>query len=357
MASTATSQLKKALLAKYPWAKSPLIVGAPMRVMAGPAMAVQVSQAGGVGFIGPQVKRDNIYSDFDQAIQLIQASPSLSPHSSSTLPVGVGFQTWNDDLEHSIPAIAKYKPCAVWLFAPRDGQAEFNTWTARIRSASPNTQIWVQVGTLGEAVAAASSASSKPDVLVIQGGEAGGHGRAKDGMGTMVLFPEVADALKDAGIPLVAAGGIIDARGVAAALSLGAAGAAMGTRFLASTEARIAKGYQDEVVRGSDGAASTVRTQLYNHLRGTFGWPEAFAPRTLINKSWEEHVAGESFETLQERHDEAAKKGDAGWGPEGRLATYVGAGVGLVRDVKDAAAIVTETREGAIEIIRGLAEA
>lgn len=125
MASAAKLQLKKALLAKYPWAKSPLIVGAPMRVMAGPAMAVQVSHAGGIGFLGPQIKRDSIYTDFDEVAKLVQANPVLSPHSSTTLPVGVGFQTWNDDLEHSIPAIAKYKPCAVWLFAPRDGQAEF----------------------------------------------------------------------------------------------------------------------------------------------------------------------------------------------------------------------------------------
>lgn len=357
MASAAKLQLKKALLAKYPWAKSPLIVGAPMRVMAGPAMAVQVSHAGGIGFLGPQIKRDSIYTDFDEVAKLVQANPVLSPHSSTTLPVGVGFQTWNDDLEHSIPAIAKYKPCAVWLFAPRDGQAEFDTWSSRIRAASPATQIWAQVGTLGEAVAAANAASgSRADVLVIQGSEAGGHGRAKDGMGTMVLFPEVADALKDAGIPLVAAGGIIDARGVAAALSLGAAGAAMGTRFLAASEARIAKGYQDEVVRGSDGASSTVRTHLYNHLRGTFGWPEQWAPRTMINRSWEEHVAGESFETLQTRHDEAAKKGDAGWGPDGRLATYVGAGVGLVRDVKGAGEIVSEVRQGAVEILKGLVD-
>ncbi|KAM3441697.1 hypothetical protein MY4824_001475 [Beauveria thailandica] len=341
----------QALLAQsYKWLRAPYIIGAPMRALAGPELAIEISTAGGLGFIGPPVKIADAAVDLAKASQLARASTSsdFQQHlsSSETLPVGIGFQTWTTDLNEALATLQQDKPCAVWLFAPKRGQAELDEWTAALRKAEPNMKIWIQVGTLREAVAAATS-SSPPDVLVVQGAEAGGHGRAQDGVGLQALFPEVFDAVCERGIPLIAAGGIADGRGLAAALSLGAAGGAMGTRLLAAAETRISKGYQNEVVRAGDSAASTVRTHLYNHLRGTYGWPEQFAPRALINKSWTDHQAGVPFEKLKERHDEAARAGDAGWGPEGRLATYVGAAVGLVGQVKPAASIIAETRDEA----------
>lgn len=348
-----------ALLAhSYKWLKAPYVIGAPMRVLAGPELAIEISTAGGLGFIGPPAKIGDAAADLARAAQLARASASAALQSHTTtsgvLPVGIGFQTWTTDLKEVILALQENKPCAVWLFAPRHGQKELDEWTVALREVEPKIQIWVQAGTLTEAVAAATS-SSPPDVLVVQGAEAGGHGRAHDGVGIQALFPEVSDATRESGIPLIAAGGIADGRGLAAALSLGAAGAAIGTRFLAARETRISKGYQDEVLRASDSGKSTVRTQLYNHLRGTYGWPEQFAPRTVINKSWTEHQAGVPFEELKARHDELAKTGDAGWGPEGRLATYVGAAVGLVHDVKPAGVITSETRDEAATVFTSMA--
>lgn len=349
-------ELRRRLLQTYPWAAAPFIISAPMRVLTGPELAVAVSSAGGLGFIGPPLKPADMFPDLEKAEQLLSAHPALAARSPALLPVGVGFQTWNGDVKVAAEIVGKHKPCAAWLFAPRGGQAEFDEWTAALRAASPDTQIWQQVGSLSEALAAARSPSATaPDVLVIQGAEAGGHGRANDGLGMTALFPEVSDALSDVSIPIVAAGGIVDGRGVAAAHSLGAAGAAMGTRFLASEEARIAKGYQNEVVRASDGAVSTVRTQLYNHLRGTFGWPEHWSPRGIVNKSWIDHQAGVPFEELKTRHDVSAAQGDAGWGPEGRLATYAGAAVGLVRSVDKAYDIVESVRGDAKLILKSLA--
>lgn len=350
--------LRRWLAQVYPWVKAPFIVGAPMRVMSGPSLAVAVSSAGGLGFIGPTMKAEDLFSDLEKADGLIRLSPLASATQRSTaalLPIGVGFQTWNGDLKVALSAVQEHRPCAVWLFAPRHGQNELNEWTTGVREASPETQIWIQVGTLGEAIDAVRS-STPPDVLVIQGAEAGGHGRAKDGLGTMALFPEIADVTRESGIPLIAAGGIVDGRGVAAALSLGAAGVAMGTRMLAATETRISKGYQNEVIRATDGATSTVRTQLYNHLRGTFGWPEQFSPRGLINRSWVDHQDGIPFDELKRLHDEAVKSGDAGWGPEGRLATYAGAAVGLVHNVDTAGVILDSVRGEAKDIILSLAD-
>lgn len=332
-----------------------------MRVMSGPALAVAVSRAGGLGFIGPAANTPDIAVNLEEASALVdkaRLSPSspasnLFPPANSCLPVGIGFQLWADDVDAAVANVERFKPCAAWLFAPREGPEELETWSRRIRRACPKTQIWIQIGTLGEARGLLQS-SEKPDVVVVQGAEAGGHGRARDGMGIMTLLPEVADAMASSGIPLLAAGGIADGRGAAAALCLGASGAVMGTRFLASSEARISKGYQNEILRASDGAVSTTRTLLYNHLRGTFGWPAEYQPRTIINKSFLDHQAGVPFEDLKRHHDEAAKMGDSGWGPEGRLATYAGASVGLIHGVKAAGDIVREVQSDALERIRSV---
>lgn len=349
------------LLARYPWASWPFIVSAPMRVMAGPAMAVAVSRAGGLGFIGPAANTQGMAVDLEEVSGLVNKARTSSsssgsnvfPPANSLLPVGVGFQLWADDINVAVANIERFKPCAAWLFAPREGPGELETWSSRIRRASPETQIWIQIGTLGEAKGLLQI-SEKPDVVVVQGAEAGGHGRARDGMGIMTLLPEVADAMASSRIPLLAAGGIADGRGAAAALCLGASGAVMGTRFLTSSEARISKGYQDEIVRASDGAVTTTRTLLYNHLRGTFGWPADYQPRTIINKSFLDHQEGVPFEELKKRHDEAAKTGDSGWGPEGRLATYAGTSVGLIHGVKAAGDIVREVQSDAFEKIKSL---
>ncbi|KAL2150938.1 hypothetical protein VTH82DRAFT_6036 [Thermothelomyces myriococcoides] len=351
------------LATTYPWTIAPLIVSAPMRVMSGPRLAVAVSRAGGLGFIGPGLKPESTAADLETAKGLLSSSssspsaadssPCDMPQRDGLLPVGVGFQLWNGDVEAAAAAVGRYRPASVWLFAPRHGQAEVDEWTRRLREASPGTDIWLQVGTLREALDATAS-PFPPDILVVQGAEAGGHGQATDGVGFVTLLPEIADATRGSGIPLIAAGGVADGRGVVAALGVGAAGVAMGTRFLASHEARISKGYQDEVVRAVDGGANTVRTHLYNHLRGTFGWPEQFSPRTIVNRSWAEHQAGTPFEEIKKRHDEAVVKGDAAWGPDGWTATYAGANIGLIRSVAAAGDIVRGIRSEAGKIIQTL---
>lgn len=352
--------LRSRLLDTHPWVTAPLIISAPMRYFTGPDLAVAVSSAGGLGFIGPPMKPTDLFTDLEKAETLVKALDSSSKSSAfyqktSLLPIGVGFLVWSGDVKVAAECVKKHRPCAAWLFAPGGGQKEMDEWSRALREASPGTKIWHQVGTVTEAIETAKSAD-KPDVLVVQGAESGGHGRTKDGLGLTALFPEVAEAVADSDMPVVASGGIVDGRGVASALSLGAAGAAMGTRFLASEEIRLAKGYQNEVIRATDGATSTVRTQLYNHLKGLFGWPEHWSPRGVINKSWTEHQAGVDFDELRKRHDELSAQGDAAWGPDGRVATYAGAAVGLVRSVNKATDIVETTRNDATAIINLLAK-
>src|SRR5205085_1711208 len=88
------------------------------------------------------------------------------------------------------------------------------------------------------------AAQRKADVIIAQGSEAGGF---TGSVSTMALVPQVVDAVGP--IPVVAAGGIGDGRGIAAALMLGAQGANMGTRFLASKEATVSDDWKDGILR------------------------------------------------------------------------------------------------------------
>jgi nitronate monooxygenase len=126
----------------------------------------------------------------------------------------------------------------------------------RVRDAGAT--LLVSVGSAAEARAAERAGA---DVVVAQGWEAGGHVQSE--VATMALLPRVADAVD---VPVVAAGGIGDGRGVAAALALGADGAWLGTRFLATEEADAARAYRDRVTDADE--TDTFRGELFDG-----GWP------------------------------------------------------------------------------------
>ncbi len=114
-------------------------------------------------------------------------------------------------------------------------------------------QVWSMCGKVQHAVAAEDAGC---DVVVAQGTEAGGHTGRVAGM---ALIPQIVDAVD---IPVVAAGSIVDGRGLAAALAFGAQGVWMGTRFIASEEARAAKAYKEAIL--SAGSADTAITRCYS---------------------------------------------------------------------------------------------
>jgi len=115
----------------------------------------------------------------------------------------------------------------------------------------------VKVMVVGGAVKHAIKAEQAGcDAVILQGGEGGGH------TGLVGTLPLVAQAVEAVNIPVIAAGGIYDGRGLAAALSLGAVGVWMGTRFIASAEAHAAQSYKDTIVGASD--IDTTRTRCYS---------------------------------------------------------------------------------------------
>jgi nitronate monooxygenase len=147
-----------------------------MKVIAGPSLAVAVSAAGGLGFIGPGASPSDLERSLQEVDSLITSSSVLSKISKEhgLLPIGVGFQTWAGDLSIAIPVLEKFKPSAVWLFAPRHGQMEVDEWSRKIREVSKRTRVWIQVPSVADAIAATKSAE-RADVLVVQGADAGGR--------------------------------------------------------------------------------------------------------------------------------------------------------------------------------------
>jgi nitronate monooxygenase len=350
------------LRAAYPWAKTPLLACAPMLNIALPSLAVPVSAAGGLGFLAAGYDVGKLDQNLAEASHLIKTSPNTSLQAYHTqtglLPIGVGFLIWGADLPASLAAIESNPPAAVWLFAPSAQPDDLRPWADRIRAVSAGrTAIWAQVGTVAEALAV--SEAIRPDVLVVQGCDAGGHGLARSAS-ALTLVPEVTDALRErrlGDIPVLAAGGVVDGRGLAASLALGACGAVLGTRFLAANEAVLARGYRDRVLGAADGGVSTARSTVYDRVRGITGWPGRYDGRGVINESYVDAVErGMSDEENKRLYENELKKGDAGWAAEGRLTTYAGTGVGLVREAMPAAQIVESVLSEAKSALASCAE-
>ncbi|KAI5289260.1 hypothetical protein KEM54_004143 [Ascosphaera aggregata] len=351
----------------YPWTETPIVASAPMLDIAGSDLAVAVTKAGGIGFIAGGFSATNLAGHLQTALTNLKNVRSRQ----NTIPIGVGFIVWKADIDKCISLLRETPPAAVWLFAPDpDRRVEvLQTWVTRIKSdVSSETTIWVQVGTVIEAMDFAEQGI--PDVIVAQGQDAGGHGLAQNA-GLISLLPEMDDALKRAGfsIPIVAAGGIMDKRGLAAAICLGADGCAMGTRFLGSPEAEIYPAYRRELIAATDGGLATLKTTVYDRARGILGWPKEYKGRGLLNRTFFDSLKGvpdEEIRKMYEQEEKLAKVTDtlekgikiganvgAGYGKDGRLVTYCGTGVGLLRETKAAGEIVKEVRKGAAEVLQG----
>ncbi|KAJ0416656.1 Nitronate monooxygenase-domain-containing protein [Aspergillus carlsbadensis] len=284
----------------------------PINIQKLPLKVQTVSEAGGLGFLAGGFDVSPLESNLEEAVRLVKKSTELEHFNAGAgtgiLPIGVGFLNWGTDLTKSIAAIEKYRLCA--------------------------TKVWVQVGTVAEAIAVAEAPSL--DVLVVQGSDAGGRGLAQSAS-IITLVPETDD------IPLLVAGGIADRRGLAAALALGVSGAVTGTRFLALSETKIAPGYQNEVLRASDGGTISVRSTVYDRVRETLSWPTRYGGRGIITRA----IA---------LYEEELKKGGVGWGPDARITTYAGTGVGLVKERLRASEITANVIQEAQDIIRRLKE-
>ncbi|KAK6001950.1 hypothetical protein QM012_002440 [Aureobasidium pullulans] len=329
----------------YPWVSSPVIVSAPMSGFAGPALAHAVFKAGGIGFLGglPDIKA--LRTALQDVTELVTGNRLLQPE--TTLPIGLGVLLFAQKLDEVVALIAEFRPVAVWLFAAHES-ADFGRWTEAIRKASERTKIWIQFGSVTGAVNLAQSC--KPDVLVLQGADAGGHGGEK-GAGIISLIPETLYALQSLELDdmsIVAAGGIADGASVAAALALGADGVVMGTRFLVAEETVVHPAYQAAILETEDGGQTTTRAKLFDELAGPNIWPKDFDGRALIAQSYHDHIQGISIDEIRKSHAEAKQTPHLGFDQENRRAAiWAGTGVGFARKKAPASEIIAEVRQAA----------
>ena len=215
-------------------------------------------------------------------------------------------------------------------------------------------KVFHQVGSVADAQ---RSARAGVDVIIAQGVEAGGHVAGQ--VSTMALVPRVVDAV--APTPVVAAGGIADARGLVAAMALGADGIVMGTRFLATPEANAHPLYQQKLV------ASTEEEVVFTLLFG-LGWPNAphRALRTALVEAWlgkeaptqqsqsdqpvigETQMAGQTMPVVRFASLPPSREAR---GDIEAMSLLAGQSVGLVHEIKPAATIIHEMIVGAHQII------
>jgi len=298
-----------------------------------------------LGFVSSIFDMAQVDKELEKSRELLSAIEAPD----NVLPVGVGFLVFVAKLEEAAPVIEKHRPAAAWLFAAKSLD-DYATWTNKIREVSPSTRIWIQTGSVSSALHIARTC--QPDVLVLQGADAGGHGYERS-VGVIALLPETKDTLKANGfdnIPLIASGGIADGRGVAAAVVLGAQGVVMGTRFLAASETPVHPAYRQRILDTTDGSQNTVRDKIFDQLRGKNIWPVEYDGRALVNDSYVDFKSGTALEEIQRLYSEAEQESEKGFGNEAgkaRAAIWAGAGVGLVKKVQPAGEIVKEIRAAA----------
>ncbi len=208
--------------------------------------------------------------------------------------------------------------------------------------------VMLQVGSAQEA---RSAAAAGVDVIVAQGVEAGGHVCGQ--VGLLPLLPTIVEAV--APTPVLAAGGIVNGRGLAAALSLGAAGVWVGTRFVASAESEAHPEYKQRLLRACE--TDTVRSEL-----SRVEWPP-HAPHRLIRNALTDGSPLPSAPIARVRLEDrfvelpvltSAPPTIHTEGQTELMANYAGQGVGLIRHILPAATIVAQMVAEAEDTIRDL---
>lgn len=302
----------------------PIVLG-PMGGVSGGLLAAAVSNAGGLGLVGGG------YGDPAWLCAELSCVKSRT-----RLPWGVGLITWSCAPE--IVALAlSYRPHAFMLSF---GDPRY--YGAAIRAAG--CKLICQVQDLAGALLAREAGA---DLIVAQGTEAGGHGGT---LATLPLVPAVVDAV--APIPVVAAGGIADGRGLAAALMLGAHGALIGTRFCASNEALGNPQAKQRIVQAQGG--QTERTRVFDIVRG-YEWPAPFTGRALQNRfmqRWQGCEAQLADALFAEKAAYATATRDADFDT---ALIWAGEAAGLIHSVESAAALVTQIGAQAQAQLRGAA--
>jgi len=311
------------------------IVQAPMGGASCPALAAAVSNAGGLGMLALSWHPDEALRD------QVRQTRALTHK-----PFGVNLVIeWP---QHDRLAACLEEGVRIVSFFWGDPAP----YVEQAKAAGALT-----ISTVASAADARAAVAAGVDIVVAQGWEAGGHVRGE--VATMPLVRAVVEAVGDT--PVLAAGGIADGHGLAAALALGASGVWIGTRFLASEEVAIHPDYQRRLIAADE--TSTVHTSLFD-----IGWRNA-PHRVLRNSTVELWEAAGRPATDRPGEGEVLARGEFGSmvryasitpGPQTTgdieaLSLWAGQSVGRVGKVQPAGEIVREIAQEARDVLRRLA--
>src|SRR5690349_17241395 len=301
------------------------ILSAPMASIAGSRLVMAVGEAGGFGILG---------GGYGDKAWLEQETAKLQK---CKAPFGIGFITWSMAKQPELLDIAlKAKPRAIML-----SFGDPQPFASRIKEVGSLLICQVQSEDM-----ARQALDAGTDILIAQGTEAGGHGASR----TLIdIVPAVID-LAAGRVPVVAAGGLADGRGLAAMMMLGASGVLMGTRFYASIEADGADEAKRRICAAENG--NSVRGIIFDLSRNNV-WPAPFTGRCLINdhaRRW----MGREVELLQNVQTVAAEYAAAKAAGNFDIAAVIaGEAVGLIHDIPPAAEIVGRIVTEAEQILNG----
>ena len=310
---------------------------AAMGAVSPPALAAAVSNAGGLGMVGTARWGGRTLGNLDRLLDEAQALTDR--------PFGVNFVVSDPHMESTEPgclALAARRARLVEFFWRLPDPAMIETVHEQGALVS-----W-QVGSPAEAVAAAEAGA---DLIVAQGIGAGGHVRGT--VGVLALLDEVLEAVD---VPVLAAGGIGTGRALAAVLAAGAAGARMGTRFIAAEESDAHPRYVEALIAA--GSADTVYGSTFNAwwdapgraLRSSVEAAEAFAGEVV----GETPSLDGTREALLRFYPESINRGTTG--AIEAMSLWAGESVGAVRRVQPAAEIVREVAGEAERLLRRWAD-
>lgn len=295
------------------WGVRVPVVQAPMAGVSGGALAAGVSAAGGLGCIGV---------GSTTAVGWVVEQCAVA--AGAGRPFGVGLLAWAlGKRPELIDVVVAGGPALV--------SVSYGPYERHVRALQDaGIVVAVQAGTVEEA---RDAEQAGVDLVVARGGEGGGHGR--DDVATLPLLQEVLEAVR---VPVLAAGGIGTARGLAAVLAAGAAGAWVGTAFLACPEALTTAPARERLL--SAGATGTAYGRVFDvGLR--LDWPREYGGRALRNAFFD-RWAGREQELAGDEPAAAGLRAAAARQDLAEAAVYAGQAVGLVRRARPAAEVVAD---------------
>ena len=305
------NRICKLLGIRYP------IVQAPMNWVSGPALVAAVSGAGGLGTLGPNAGSSDITNDVELTGERIRGHIKAI-RALTDAPFGVNIVVgFGEDTKYSRKVVdvvveEKVPVAVVSVGSPR-------VYTDRLKQAGITV-----LHAISTAEHAQKAAQAGVDAVICEGWEAGGH-KGLTGLTTFALTPMVADAVD---IPVITGGGIADARGVIAAMALGADGVYMGTRFMATRQSASHEKVKQAIVAAEDACTDSI--------------PKGkMIARDLKNDFTEEYLklvgSGAPAEQIINHLDAHSQYHSQLLGNAGEAEICCGQGAGLIHDIPDAA--------------------